>query len=221
MKLYQRLRIDESGIKEFERLTRIGPWFSIRLASGRKQKWAVFECKCGSIVALRLSAVAHAESRSCGCLRKEITAATKTTHGHMRNRRATPEYRSWSHMIGRCENENDAKYPDYGARGITVCRRWRESFEAFFEDMGPRPSIKHTLDRIDNDGNYEPGNCRWATKRQQGRNTRRNRMLTFDGETMCLADWAERTGIPRSVLQIRLRDGWSIQRALTTPKGTP
>jgi len=135
-----------------------------------------------------------------------------TTHG----KTESPEYRVWGSMIKRCCNPKANRYDRYGGRGISVCERW-QSFEAFFEDMGPRPSPKHSIERRNNDGNYEKANCYWATWKEQARNKRTSRMLEFNGKTMCLAAWAEETGIASKVLCLRLRIGWSIERALTTP----
>ncbi|HEY9737554.1 MAG TPA: hypothetical protein V6D06_14770 [Trichocoleus sp.] len=120
-------------------------------------------------------------------------------------------------MKSRCHNPNNAAYDRYGGRGIVVCDRWRESFENFYADMGPRPSEQHSIDRINNDGNYEPGNCRWATDKQQSRNTRRNRLLTYNGETLFLDEWAERLSISKHTLQTRLWRGWSVEEAFETP----
>ena len=122
----------------------------------------------------------------------------------------TPEYRSWRHMIQRC-----ASHPAYQGRGITVCERWR-TYANFLADMGPRPSLDHSLDRVDNDGNYEPSNCRWASAKEQQRNTRSNRLLTFNGQTKCLMDWALSLGVKFNTLHERLRRGWSVERTLTT-----
>jgi hypothetical protein len=104
------------------------------------------------------------------------------------------EHDAWRGMLARCRNPRHPSYKNYGGRGITACERWN-SFENFLDDMGKRPSPKHSLDRIDNNGNYEPGNCRWATRREQANNTRMNRFVTFDGRTMTLAQWARETGI--------------------------
>lgn len=124
------------------------------------------------------------------------------------------EYQTWKSMKARCCNLNDLNHKDYGARGITVCQRWRDSFMAFYEDMGPRPNGM-TLERINNDGNYEPGNCKWVTWKKQLRNTRRNRILEFNGKRQCLTELAEQFGICKYVLRSRLYLGWSIERALT------
>jgi hypothetical protein len=144
----------------------------------------------------------------------------KPTHGNAFKGKVTKEYSAWVGMHGRCFNPKNHKYADYGGRGITVCDRWRYSFENFLADMGRKPSLKHSLGRIDNDGNYEPGNCRWETIAQQTRNRRSNRLLTIHGETLCLTDWAKRYGLPPRTVLARVRDyGWTIERALTTPLG--
>lgn len=129
----------------------------------------------------------------------------------------SPEYRSWSHMKGRCYCESDPGYHNYGGRGIGMHEDWREDFQAFFDYIGPRPGPGFSVDRIDNDGNYEPGNVRWATQKQQSRNFRHNRVLTFEGQTKCLVEWAEEIGVNRRTLQVRLSRGWSVERALTKP----
>ena len=128
-----------------------------------------------------------------------------------------PCYRAaWANMILRCESPAHHRYSDYGARGIQVCERWH-SFDNFVSDMGPRP-FKHTLDRIDNDGPYEPSNCRWATSRQQNRNRRDNVYLTHMGVTKLLLEWAEEKEISHNALRIRIfRYGWDVTRALNTP----
>jgi hypothetical protein len=129
-----------------------------------------------------------------------------------------PEYPIYAAMKQRCYNTNCAEYENYGGRGIGVFQEWRDSFEAFIRDVGRRPSPEHSLDRYpDNDGNYEPGNVRWATIAEQQRNKRNNVMLTFNNETRCAADWADHLGMKRHTLDGRLKDGWSVERALTTP----
>ncbi len=121
-------------------------------------------------------------------------------------------------MVQRCYKPGATKYEHYGGRGIEVCERWRNSFEAFIEDMGECPSRKHSIDRIDNEGDYEPDNCQWATQTQQGNNTRANHVITFDGKTMTMKQWANKTGIKYSTLAARLNIlGWSVERSLTAP----
>lgn len=129
-----------------------------------------------------------------------------------------PEYRIWTGMIHRCHNSKRNCYRYYGARGIVVCERWRLDFQAFLDDVGERPSPKYSLDRINNDGNYEPGNVRWADRTTQGRNTRANRILEFRGQRKCLTEWSEIVGISVGTIQFRLDEiGWSVERALTVP----
>lgn len=125
-------------------------------------------------------------------------------------------YKAWWTMRERCSSPTSQKWHLYGARGIRVCERWRK-FVNFLADMGERPSPMHTIDRIDPNGNYEPSNCRWATQTEQQRNRRNNFIVEFNGERMCIAEWAERTGIKQGTLGYRIRSGWSIERALTEP----
>ena len=133
----------------------------------------------------------------------------------------TPEYAAWRAMRQRCLLPTHPAYPDYGGRGITVCERWASSFEAFYADMGPRPSPKHTLERTDNARNYEPGNCIWATWTAQLRNTRRNRIVSFRGRTMTLAEACELAGLNYDTVAFRLHKGWDEIRALNEPLWSP
>ena len=155
--------------------------------------------------------------QSCGCLAADTLRKRSVTHGKSK----TSQYKIWTSMIQRCTNPQNPEYPYYGDRGVTVCDRWLNSFEAFLEDMGPRPSARYSLDRFpNNDGNYEPGNVRWATDKEQGRNRRSNRLLTHDGLTLCVADWSDRTGIAESTITKRLKLGWDIGRTLSTAVAT-
>ena len=130
----------------------------------------------------------------------------------------SPEYHTWSLMRQRCYNRNCLRYPSHGGRGIGVCASWRVSFSAFYADMGKKPTLEHTLDRINNDGNYEPGNCRWATPREQANNTRRNLWYEHNGEKRTLAEWSRISGIPYGALKCRLMMfHWPIDKALTQP----
>jgi len=142
-------------------------------------------------------------------------------HGHRPKGRApSPTYQSWHAMKSRCCSPADQAFEQYGGRGITVCEKWMR-FEGFLGDMGERPEGT-SLDRIDNDGNYEPGNCRWATPSEQQRNTRQNLMLTFDGATLCVAEWADRIGMNSNTLWSRIvKSGWPVEKALTTPPIPP
>lgn len=124
------------------------------------------------------------------------------------------EYVIWVNMTYRCSNPNASAYTHYGGRGIKVCERWSD-FSLFFQDMGPRPSPQHQVDRIDNDAGYSPSNCRWATRKEQASNRRTSRVITFRGRSRTLDQWAERVGISKQALSFRL-DKWSKTRALTT-----
>lgn len=129
------------------------------------------------------------------------------THGM----KQTPEYQAWGSMITRCENQNRPSWRHYGGRGISICARWRDSFEAFFQDMGPRPSPKHTIERKDNEGNYEPGNCKWGTRFEQSANRRNSNLVTIDGHgEVCLAEAARITGIPYMTIVRRYHKGQDI-----------
>jgi hypothetical protein len=142
---------------------------------------------------------------------------THLRHGHARKGKSTGEYFTWQSMIQRCKNPNSVQYPRYGGRGISVCEQWNE-FAVFLRDMGERPSPGHSIDRFpDKNGNYEPGNCRWATRKEQGRNTRQNRLITIKGETRCLIEWAEHIGINKGTITSRLDRGWDEVAAILTP----
>ncbi len=142
-------------------------------------------------------------------------------HGHAR--KDSPfrsEYLAWRNMRRRCSAEYVREFHNYGGRGIEVCERWQNDFQAFLDDVGIRPSKDHSLDRIDNDGNYEPDNVRWATRKQQQRNTRANRLIEFDGRRMTIADWTDETGIAQDTIRGRLERGWSARDTLKTPVGS-
>lgn len=172
------------------------------------------ECSCGNTAIISSNALSIG-TRSCGCVQLEYARNRSRTHGMA----FTPVYASWNGMRDRCLNPNNQDYHHYGGRGIAVCERWKDSFENFYADMGDKPSIKHSLDRINNDGNYEPSNCRWATQQEQVRNRRPSIKplvtLTVAGVTKTKVDWAEGLGISVSALNGRLRKGWSLQNAVT------
>jgi len=147
--------------------------------------------------------------------RRENLRASVLKHGHCAFGKRTKEWRCWANMRARCNDPADAYYHNYGGRGIKVCERWMNSYPIFLEDMGYAPTLKHTLDRVNNDGNYEPGNCRWATRSEQMRNTRRSHYIEFNGETKTLVEWQDKTGINYFTILYRLKSGWSMDRALT------
>ena len=154
---------------------------------------------------------------------RETAAELRRLHGlvlelqeRLKNREETATYRTWSGMLQRCENKSDGRYKRYGGRGIKVCERWKD-YANFLADMGHRPAGK-SLDRIDNDGDYEPSNCRWATQAEQHRNTSRNRLYTHDGKTMCLRDWATHLGIHKNTPRSRIDDrGMTFEQAIKKP----
>lgn len=151
---------------------RFGRWTVLKRTSSRRWgSYWVCICDCGTRKEVSQGSLRRGDTRSCGCLRVEVVRALFQTHGH--GHPISPEYRAWRNMINRCERPATKEFKDYGARGIRVCPRWRSSFENFLADIGLRPSPNHSLDRVDNDGNYEPGNCRWATRLEQQHNKRR------------------------------------------------
>jgi len=173
-------------------------------------------CECGDERVVRGNALRNGQSLSCGCLKVDRTKETQTIHGQAIPGHQSGAYMSWHAMIRRCLHETSSTYPRYGGRGVTVCERWND-FQKFLEDMGDRPPGM-TLDRFPNgDGNYEPGNCRWATRGQQQENRKITLFYEFGGRRLNLSNWAIETGIPYKVLRVRLRAlGWSVERALTT-----
>jgi hypothetical protein len=148
----------------------------IRKDRGTAIRRMLCKCDCGSEIEVSVPDLKSGNTISCGCWKIEATKRANSTHGMSisvdRGRKATTEYQIWHGMIQRCEHPKNGSYQWYGARGIRVCERWRCSFEAFFSDMGPRPSLDHSIDRIERDGDYEPGNCRWATGKEQFSNQR-------------------------------------------------
>jgi hypothetical protein len=165
-------RVDLTG-RAFGRLTVIARALCSTLTSGRRLTAWVCRCACGAVVDVPTQQLASGRTKSCGCLRVDLGHAKRRTHGESSPGHWSPEYRAWSGLIQRCTNPKNTDWANYGGRGITVCDRWRRSFEAFLADMGRKPTPSHSIDRKDVDGNYEPGNCRWATPSQQASNRRR------------------------------------------------
>jgi len=178
--------------------------------SGEFQRWLV-KCECGKEFTTRIYGLFNGQTKSCGCLRKQRFQAFITSH----ELSGTPEYHAWNNMKMRCLNPSNKNYFRYGARGITVCSDWVDSFERFFADMGARPSSKHSIDRIDNNAGYCKSNCRWATAKEQMRNTRRTVLTTINGESLTFQQWSEKTGISHDTLRYRINSGWDKQKAIT------
>lgn len=188
----------------------------IQPSNGKARKRWLCLCECGNERVVHEQSLTGGGSQSCGCLSKEMTAARRRKHGHTTGRKPSPTYRSWSEMLARCDNPNSGIYEYYGGRGIKVCDRWR-SFENFLSDMGERPArrgLRYSIERIDNDGNYEPGNCRWATRKEQARNRRSTRVVIVNGSQMSLAEAAENARVPYYLAHQRLAAGWTVERAL-------
>jgi hypothetical protein len=167
-------------------------------------------CECGNEKPVNQGNLISGKTKSCGCARDEMSRQRATKHGLV----GIPEYEVWKSMIQRTTNSNNAAAGNYVHRGISVSDSWRDSFRAFIEDMGRRPSKKHSIERTNNDLGYSKENCVWATRAEQSRNSRRNRLITFNGRTMVSADWAKEIGIQQSTLMYRLRN-WPLERAMT------
>lgn len=199
---------------------RFGRWIVLRYAFHHPDGHAHFGCMCdcGNERIVAGYSMTRGQTVSCGCYSKESLSRRQTTHGETIGRMDSVEHYTWHSMIQRCEDENHISYPNYGARGIQVCARWRGSFAAFLEDMGRRPSDDYSIGRIDNSGDYEPSNCRWETSEFQQNNRRSNRKFTHNGETLTIAQWARRCGIGKHRLRYRLViANWPIENALTLP----
>lgn len=177
-----------------------------------KRVW-LCSCSCGGQTEVTTGDLQSGDTRSCGCLFRETVRASHLTHGQTANGTRSEEYEVWAQMRQRCANPASRHYANYGGRGIYVCAQW-ESFATFFADMGPRPSSKHSIDRIDNDGPYAPENCRWATRNEQGNNKRNNRRVTIGADEKTTTQWAELSGVPRRTISDRLDSGWEPQDAV-------
>lgn len=175
---------------------------------GRRKSRYLCQCDCGVVREVIPRSLREGRSLSCGCLAKDIN----TRHGG----HGCPEYESWKGMWNRCTKKDDRAYPYYGGRGVRVHFSWRD-LDVFRLDVGPRPGPEYSIDRIDNDGHYEPGNCRWATMKEQSRNRRSNRLLELGGVVLPVTVWSERVGICAGTLFKRLRLGWSVEKVLMSP----
>lgn len=174
-------------------------------------------CSCGKttkVSRVRLHGV-HG-TQSCGCLKVDATKISNTTHGLC----YAPEYEVWSGMKSRCLNPKDVSYKNYGGRGIAVCDRWLNSFADFHQDMGPRPSTNHSIERMDNALGYNAANCIWSTSADQANNRRSNILLTINGLTKNVAIWAIELGLNPHLIYSRLKRGWPAEKALTATSGS-
>jgi hypothetical protein len=194
----------------FERLT------TVRLVTvGSYKKWLCL-CDCGNERLVTKPNLYSGNTKSCGCLNKELAKKRRTSHGHTSGYKSSKVYQVWQGMRRRCYEPKNKRFADYGGRGIKVCERWKKSFESFLEDMGIPPA-GYSIDRIDNQKGYFPENCRWANRSTQMKNRRNAFLITFNGETKNLVEWAEITQIKADTIAARIKAyGWSIEKALTT-----
>lgn len=193
--------------EKFGRLTVTGERFSDKLYRGM----VMCACECGKEKAIKIVNLQKGLTRSCGCLSQEVRTKTHTKHGQYKN----PVWVAWMAMKNRCYNPEVEMFKHYGGRGISVCPRWLESFDHFAIDMGPRPTPKHSIDRIDVNGNYEPSNCRWATSKEQHRNRTNNIVMEYQGNTKTLPEWSEILGLSLGTLYGRLQRGWTVMETLS------
>lgn len=158
---------------------------------GVEKQGARWECKCdcGKTTNAIGKQLRIGNVKSCGCFKNDNIRLRSMKHGYANK---TAEYRAWGHIKSRCYNPNVYNYNNYGGRGIAMCDRWLNSFENFLLDMGERPSAKHSIDRINSNGDYEPSNCKWSTTKEQSRNLRTNHWIKYDGERLILSDWANK-----------------------------
>jgi len=170
-------------------------------------------CSCGNITKVSRTSLKSGNTKSCGCLHNKLLIERITTHGLS----YSPEYRIWSHMIGRCHNPTDTAFKNYGGRGIIVCDEWRNDFMAFYNHVGKRPSLELSIDRIDNNFGYKPGNVKWSNRTEQQHNTRVNHLITINGITKNITQWAKVIGIRSRTIHNRLRSGWPPEKAILQP----
>jgi hypothetical protein len=201
---------------KYGRLTVLAP---VENTSSGKTQW-LCRCDCGKTATVVSARLRSGITRSCGCLSRENSAAigkSNAQHGFASHVNPSRTYRIWMGMKTRCTNPNSDQWQNYGGRGVKVCDRWLHSFECFLEDMGEPPSTRHSIERIDVDGNYEPDNCTWIPLEDQQYNRRNSLRLEFQGKTQALALWAKELGLDVHLLQNRLKLGWTVERAFTTP----
>jgi hypothetical protein len=207
--------------QRFGRWTVLGDAGYILEADGKKRSLLSCRCDCGTVHKVRKSDLRRGHSKSCGCLALDRSVAACKTHGQATIGKVTAEYRAWLAMKGRCYNPLNAKFSRYGERGITVCARWLNSFENFLSDMGPRPTKAHSLNRKNNDGDYSPSNCEWATAVEQANNKSTTFFLDCKGLRLPLSVWARIVGKKRGTIKRRLLLGLSPEEALSRPVASP
>lgn len=190
-----------------------GNWKLIGLVKNTKSKF-ICECQCDNktIKEIPKYQLLSNHTRSCGCITQQLIVDKITKHGYAKKKNVKSEYSIYYSMKNRCYSKNNKQYKNYGGRGIKVCDRWLESFENFIKDMGDRPSNKHSIDRIDNNGNYCKENCRWTTKKEQANNNRRNLIITINGKTQNISQWCEELNLSRDSIYARLKRKTPLQK---------
>lgn len=184
-----------------------------RQGKGQVSLWEI-TCDCGKTKTVASGHLRSGHTASCGCFHVQATGDRARTHGWS----SKPGFSNWRAMIDRCIRPEATGYKNYGGRGIVVCDEWMDDFDAFMKEIGPYPGKKYTIERINVNGNYEPGNVRWATQLEQTHNMRKNVFVDFRGERLCVAELARRFGICRTVLGSRLARGMTPEQAVTVPR---
>ncbi len=198
----------------------VGRWTVLDRAENSAAGGTMWRCRCACGVERTINGIVlrDARSKSCGCLKSEVTTARSTKHGHANTGALTPTYHSWVAMTQRCTNPKNAEYVNYGGRGIRICARWK-TFANFLADMGEKPRGT-SIERADNSRGYTKGNCHWSTPTEQARNKRNNRVISYAGRRQTMTEWANELGITPSSLAERIEE-WPLKRAMTAPAHLP
>ena len=206
--------------QKFGRLTVVSLHHIYKYISPKGEKWNKYyylcKCDCGKEVVIEKSSLKTKRGpKSCGCLRLEKALDANIIHG----KTYTPLYYIWTAMKARCYNKNNKSYKNYGGRGISMCEKWKNDFMSFYDwSISNGYKEKLSIDRINNNGNYDPYNCRWATRKEQQRNTRKNHIIEYNGEKHCISEWAEKFGININTLRVYLWKGMTIKEVIERRK---
>lgn len=206
-------KIDLTGVR-FGRLTAVETVRVPRATGSFRRLWRC-RCDCGGETTTASASLKNGTTSSCGCL--QLERVTKHGHAPFRHSQRNRTYQTWLSMIQRCTNPNATAYHRYGGRGIAVCERWRD-YRNFLSDMGERPDKNHTLERINNDRSYEPGNTRWATRREQSVNRSSNRLVRYDNRSQTVIEWVRELGLDEELVRARLKRGWPFDKIINTAR---
>lgn len=201
------MRIDLTG-------RRFGKWTVLEYSHSKHLSYWLCKCDCGTIKSVVGTSLSNGSSACCGCVQREKLINRNYRHGFGRDK--PTEYRIWLGLKNRCYNPRNPSFKRYGKRGITVSPDWADSFMKFYNDMGRRPGLEYTIDRIDNDGPYSKENCRWADIFTQANNTRKNKYISYNGQSHSISEWSRLVGLSSGTLNYRINSGWPIEKALTT-----